>query len=260
MEFNETTSTSASDATSRSAESAASESKFGLPGVDVQAGAPTLPPMTTREIVQQIEKAAKAKRVDDVNVLVEQLLARESAEHNPLLLRELLDILVDSKSIYRMSVSRILIALQSARALGDVSLRQYVRIAWNCLPKSPYDAVDVPIFSTLMPIFTDYALRVKSNPQLAVDNFFYSRAVWMLFQIMLRLVQSRQYQVVLNTLRILVDNEVIPEAALEGMDVSDRAFSSIILVILVRASLHWRWRNKAAELLNSRVEWDENKH
>lgn len=215
-------------------------------------------PLLSEHLVKAIERAAKNEHVDEVNTLTERIVhsGEGASQYDVFILREILDILVDNESIYRTSVARILVALQAAHALDELPIGKLRQIVIYSLTKKVHPEVDIPIFTLITPILTDYVLRLKSDPRLILDKLTSTNATWILFKMMMRLVQCRRYDDVLHTLRVLVDSGVVPTSALEGLDVSSRAFSSIILVILVRCCLHRGWRNRAVALLNSTVEWD----
>lgn len=172
------------------------------------------------------------------------------------LLQRLLDIHLESTHTLSLSISHTLQALQRYDPAFCLPPEQLIKCTNRLLWKRSQPDIDGPAFAMLLPALTDYTVRIHSDSHLAVPPHTPAAVLWTLFNTMVRLLQSKHNELVLASLRRLVNSRVIPASALAELDIAGRNFGNIILTILLRTCMTLGWLPRAVYLACAPVGWD----
>lgn len=197
------------------------------------------------------------KRVDKIVDSVLTMAVDHPADRNTLL-QQTLQVLADSSPFtHRPAMLRILQALQAEDPSLKLPLVLLAQITDRFTTPHSEPSADAPALTILAPIITDYVLRIHADHGLILEPYTHSRALWLQFKLLVKLVETKQHKTALQALRQLVQYHVIPSSALADVELVGHDFDTIVRTILVRCCVSFGWPNRAAFLLNTSPPWGE---
>lgn len=210
------------------------------------------------DLLWSVPVFAELRDVDAMDKVVERLLDRPNGEPpSPALLEQILAALTETGFAHRVAINRVLKAIQSTHSIDEVPIVYLAKMTDDFVFRTFKASLDRPALTMVAPVLIDYLLRVHRDPRLVQPPYTQPYILWIVFKMMLRLVQCKQNQLVLAILRQLVQAKVIPSNMVAGIDMTGGNFGNIILTVILRCCATWGWPNRAVHLLNSYLDWDK---
>lgn len=186
---------------------------------------------------------------------------RDPPEARATLVAAFLNLTQDRSQFRRYTIYALLKDLVESGNTSMVPTKTLISLTDAIMHRTPDPNCDALIYTKVAPILAatlvEHREKQKYDFKKATGGLTRQQIVWELFKIIRKLLDLQRPDDVMPIFQNLANSGFVPEAAMQ--DLPKDEFAPIVLTVILRCCLEWKWYTRAAYVLLNTPQWDKSR-